>query len=668
MRALTVALLILALAAPAASAQEQTASVVLGDPNVEEGLVQIDQADGRTTPVTAGDRSARATAPGDDPSWGRYMYFGLDDEIASDGYYVARVEVEYLDEGTESFGLQYDSNDCTATLNGAYDSAGDVQRTGTGTWKTATFDLPDARFANRENGGSDLRLGAGGSTLTVHRVTVTILEDRTSHPPAPEPGVAKPVEQVSLERSAGRLALDNGYVRAEFDLEHPQIDVIRADFGGRRRYAGDLTAAGAGPLGQSGIVLEREGADGAHASSLRAGEDLRVSVLRDDPAEVVVRIDGIVDDAGDPLVESSWTLALAARERAFRLSASTRALRTAEVRGVRIGAHLSPGSAHGMFERGVVQMMNSPAPDFASGSPLERAYFLGAPGGGAIDVTAHGQRETVLHSRTACGNAPTGGEARTGFELVLAGSHPQPDRWTGASWSAAEPARVEAGASWRTDATIAANGYDFPAGALAGPSANLPEDDLRAIYTAVYAHGGRRARQLRVARIGVPDAGDARSQLRRREQLLRSRRLGGHQGAAVLRRPLPAEPGARGDRALGGGDPGERPDPAPLRRGGADVRRDQRRDADRPEHLLDLLGARLRERDRGLRLAARADAADRACARVHHRPLRPGRAADLGARPAVDRRVHPRELHVGHERVHGRAPAADRRRRGAAGR
>ena len=68
MRALTLALLILALAAPAASAQEQTASVVLGDPNVEEGLVQIDQADGRTMPVTAADRSARATAPGDDPS------------------------------------------------------------------------------------------------------------------------------------------------------------------------------------------------------------------------------------------------------------------------------------------------------------------------------------------------------------------------------------------------------------------------------------------------------------------------------------------------------------------------------------------------------------------------------------------------------------------------
>ena len=72
---------------------------------------------------------------------------------------------------------------------------------------------------------------------------------------------------MTLERSADRITLDNGYVRAEFDLEHPQIDVVRADFGGRGRYAGDLTAAAAGSLGESGIVLERDGPGGPHASS-----------------------------------------------------------------------------------------------------------------------------------------------------------------------------------------------------------------------------------------------------------------------------------------------------------------------------------------------------------------------------------------------------------------
>src|SRR5918999_2068133 len=119
---LTFALLLLALgvAAPSAGAQERTASAVLGEPNDEGGLDQFDEADGRTTPVSVAGRGARATGPGDDPSWGRYMYFRLDDALANDGYYVARVEVEYLDEGTQGFSVQYDSNDCNAPVSGAY--------------------------------------------------------------------------------------------------------------------------------------------------------------------------------------------------------------------------------------------------------------------------------------------------------------------------------------------------------------------------------------------------------------------------------------------------------------------------------------------------------------------------------------------------------------------
>ena len=116
-------------AAGSASAQTGSGSVTLGDPNQEQGVVQTEQADGRTVPVTVAGTSGRATAPGDDPAWGRYMYFGLDDAIARDGYYVARVEVEYLDEGTGSFGLQYDSNNCTATLGGAYTDLEPVSRT-----------------------------------------------------------------------------------------------------------------------------------------------------------------------------------------------------------------------------------------------------------------------------------------------------------------------------------------------------------------------------------------------------------------------------------------------------------------------------------------------------------------------------------------------------------
>jgi hypothetical protein len=465
--------------APGARAQAgPSASIVLGDPDQESGLSRADEADGRTTPVTVAGLSGRATAPGDNPAWGRYMYFRLDDELANDGYYVASVAVTYLDEGTDRFVLQYDSNDCAAPVNGAYKDGPGVTRTDTGTWKTATLDLPDARFANRENGGSDFRLFAGGGALTVHSVALTIVEDRTPKPPVPDPGVAEPVKRVTLERGADRLALDNGYVRAEVDLAHPQIDVIRADFGGRKRYAGDLTATGAGPLGQSGIVLER---DDAHASSLGAGPDLRVRVRRSGAKEAVVEISGIVDDPADPVVTSTWTLSLRAEQRTFRLRTSTRALRDADVRGVRVTSYLSPASIQGFFDPGAVQMLGSRQSYFASDRPLERAYALG---GGAIDMTASGQRETVLRSAASCGNASA--TFRSGVEQVLAGSYPNKDRWDGAGWQAAAPQHVTAGGRWSTDATIAATDHDFPAGTLATPRPNLPDDDLRALYTAVY--------------------------------------------------------------------------------------------------------------------------------------------------------------------------------------
>jgi hypothetical protein len=61
---------------------------------------------------------------------------------------------------------------------------------------------------------------------------------------APEPGVV-------MQQSGDRLTLENGYTHLEFDLAHPQIDVVRADFKGQGNYGSNLAATG------NGIVLER---------------------------------------------------------------------------------------------------------------------------------------------------------------------------------------------------------------------------------------------------------------------------------------------------------------------------------------------------------------------------------------------------------------------------
>jgi hypothetical protein len=153
------------------------ASVVLGADNQEAGLRQLDYEDGVTEPVVVAGRSARRTVAGRDPAWGRSMYFDLDDALAFDGNRALTVTVEYLDSGTDAFALQYDSaNPDGGPLQGAFTSAGEVVKTDSGEWRTATFELPDARMANRQQGRFDLRIVAGAGDAeaeTIHRVTIT---------------------------------------------------------------------------------------------------------------------------------------------------------------------------------------------------------------------------------------------------------------------------------------------------------------------------------------------------------------------------------------------------------------------------------------------------------------------------------------------------------------
>lgn len=466
-----------------------TASVVLGATNADSGLAQVDGPDGRTAPVTVGGQSGRAVAAEDQPPYPHNMYFQVDDSVAYNGSYVAQVSVEYYDQGSNQFALQYDSSDCGAAVSGAYKTAGAVTKTGTGTWKTATITLPDAHFANRENNSADFRLAMGSAAtdqLIVHQVTVKFVQDNTPVPPTPAPGTPAPATTVTLQQATDQVTLDNGYVRVGFNLAHPQIGLIQADFAGRSRYAANMAAPGTGdPLHRSGIVLERDDPDGtAHASSAGAGPDLAVHVLTNTTRYVSVRIDGIVDDAAVPAVTSSWTLSLAAGQRAFSLATQTRALRSAPVADVHVAGYWSAPDLNAWFDRGVVQMLNNPAGNFASTAALKRFYAIGSLGGGGVDVTASGGQQTLL--RSACNL--TGAAYASGLGQVLAGSFPVNDQWTSTGWSAATPVTLTPGQTWGTAATVAANSMNFPdGGPLLTPGPNLPDASLQAFETAAYA-------------------------------------------------------------------------------------------------------------------------------------------------------------------------------------
>ena len=297
------------------------------------------------------------------------------------------------------------------------------------------------------------------------------------------------MQGVSLRQSAQRLTLANGYIEVGFDTGHPQIDVIQADFTGGGQYGRNIVAWKTDGLARKGIVLERygiqlEGQDGqqgaSYASSQAAHPGLAVTVVQNTPDKVIVRIDGIVDYAPNPLLASSWTISLAAGERFCQLTITVEALRSESVASICLSSYFSLPSVYGLFERGVVQCIDSPDYYFATSNPLQRFYAIG---GGCIDINAQGQQESILLNAA---RADPHAFYRSGLQQVLVGSHPTQERWSPGQWPQAQPIQITAAQQWTASLRLGANNYDFPI-------ADIPTDtqmlfaDLRAFATAIYA-------------------------------------------------------------------------------------------------------------------------------------------------------------------------------------
>ena len=140
--------------------------VKLGEINDERGLKQLRAQRGRV--VTIGGRQCKAI---DIAAHGHHLYFNVDDKYLFDVDLPVRVTVEYYDLGTRQFLVKYDSSDSGAHWHGTHKRSERINRTDTKTWKTHTFNLPDARFANRTH-GADLALYAEREDLNVSSVHV----------------------------------------------------------------------------------------------------------------------------------------------------------------------------------------------------------------------------------------------------------------------------------------------------------------------------------------------------------------------------------------------------------------------------------------------------------------------------------------------------------------
>ena len=137
-------------------------SITLGTVSDEQGIALMQGGDIDTMVTQKGDLVIDTLAtgnglvlPGQDGNTtpDSYIQFNVSDAALSAGTptHHLRLEVVYFDEGTDTFSLQYDSQ------NDPFAGGGLVAKTNTLAFKTAVFNLCDAFFNNRGNGG-DFRI------------------------------------------------------------------------------------------------------------------------------------------------------------------------------------------------------------------------------------------------------------------------------------------------------------------------------------------------------------------------------------------------------------------------------------------------------------------------------------------------------------------------------
>ncbi|MFU8850085.1 metallophosphoesterase [Micromonospora sp. SL1-18] len=114
------------------------------------------------------------------------LYLFVDDTAISGGPYQVKATISYRSPVTGSFAFQYDSQQSGSAYQRSTPvtiGADQVNQ-----WQTATIDIPDIQFNNRQNGGADLRLNAGANLpLAISAVRIDVV------PPSP------PVTWVSMD-------------------------------------------------------------------------------------------------------------------------------------------------------------------------------------------------------------------------------------------------------------------------------------------------------------------------------------------------------------------------------------------------------------------------------------------------------------------------------------
>lgn len=110
-----------------------------------------------------------------------YIQFNVSDEAIFAGRPTSsiRLDIEYLDEGTDSFTVRYDALEGGPSGDGRFFESWPIYKTGSGEYRTVTFVFKNIYFANRDNGADFRIFDRNDGPETIRRVSITLLPNPT---------------------------------------------------------------------------------------------------------------------------------------------------------------------------------------------------------------------------------------------------------------------------------------------------------------------------------------------------------------------------------------------------------------------------------------------------------------------------------------------------------
>jgi Secretion system C-terminal sorting domain len=145
------------------------ASIVLSNPAVSNKMTQFTEnnaaAEAYTIQTTKDGVQCREI-----PS-SKYAYFRVDDATVPSTETKLLFYITFYDEGTNTFNLQYNSNDSSGTNSNYNYKSSVITKTGSNTWITVTIALPNASFRNAQNNASDFRI-SGGTNVFISKIEI----------------------------------------------------------------------------------------------------------------------------------------------------------------------------------------------------------------------------------------------------------------------------------------------------------------------------------------------------------------------------------------------------------------------------------------------------------------------------------------------------------------